>query len=197
METRLEKQIKFLLEVDKMKSIFRQTMLLNQSRTENDAEHSWHFALMSMILYEYVDNSKVNLFRVLKMALVHDLIEIYAGDTYAYDTVANLDVKEREEKAADKLFSLLPEDQAKEIRELWEEFDERETYDAKYASAIDALQPFLNNYYTQGKTWQINNAKSSQVYKRQERIKNEIPELWPFVDNLIKDAIEKGYLKEG
>ena len=104
--------------------------------------------------------------------------------------------EERERKAADRLFSLLPEDQSKEIRELWEEFDKRETYDAKYASSIDALQPFLNNYYTQGKMWKRNNAKSSQVYKRQERIKSAMPELWPFVDNMIKDAIEKGYLDE-
>ena len=110
--------------------------------------------------------------------------------------LGNLTVEKREKEAADKLFSLLPEDQAKEIRELWEEFDKKETDDAKYASAIDALQPFLNNYYTQGESWKRNNAKSSQVYKRQERIKNAIPEIWPFVDNLIKDAVAKGYLAE-
>ena len=105
--------------------------------------------------------------------------------------------EEREQKAADKLFSLLPENQEIEIRNLWEEFDKKETCDAKYASAIDALQPFLNGYYTEGKMWKLNKAKSSQVYKRQERVKTGIPELWPFVDNLIKDAIKKGYLEEG
>jgi len=194
MNSRLEKQIKFLLEIDKMKTIYRQTILIDKSRQENDAEHSWHFATMAVILYEYVDGSKVDLFRVIKMALVHDLVEIYAGDTYAYDIVANLGSEEREKKAANKLFKLLPEDQAKEIKQLWEEFDKKETEDAKYAVAIDTLQPFLSSYYTEGKMWKINKVTADKVYTRMKRIEKGIPELWPFVDNLIKDSIEKGYL---
>ena len=196
MELRLKKQIEFLLEIDKMKSVFRQNLLIDKSRQENDAEHSWHFAMFAIILYEYVDSSKIDLLRVLKMALVHDLVEIYAGDTYAYDDIGNKDSYEREQKAADKLFALLPEDQAKEIRDLWEEFDKRETEDAKYASAIDCLQPFLCNHHLQGEMWKANKVTSRQVYKRQERIKNSIPELWSLVDDLIKDAVEKGYLAE-
>ena len=197
MEERLEKQIQFILEIDKMKSVFRQTILLDKSRMENDAEHSWHFAVTAMIMYEYVDNSSVNLLRVLKMALVHDLVEVYAGDTYAYDTTKDPDaVLEREQAAADKLFSLLPEDQGKEIRELWEEFDKRESNDAKFASAMDCLQPFLHNYYTKGEMWKFHNVTSSQVYKRMERVKNGAPELWTFVDSHIQDAIEKGYLEK-
>ena len=138
-ETRLQKQLRFLVEVDQMKNVLRQTLLVDKSRRENDAEHSWHFALMAMLLSEYADGSKVDFYRVLRMALVHDLIEVYAGDTFAYDKKGNEDKEEREKKAADKLFGMLPEDQGKEIRDLWEEFDQMETPDAQYAASIDRL----------------------------------------------------------
>lgn len=193
--TRFLQQLSFLTEVDAMKNILRRTLLVDGSRRENDAEHSWHFALMAMVLYEYSDCHNVNLSRVLKMALVHDLIEIYAGDTFAYDVKGNEDKLARETAAADKLFALLPEDQGVEYRKLWEEFDARETSDAVYAAAIDCLQPFINNYLTQGHTWKEGNVHSAQVYERLNSVKKGAPDLWPFVEFVIEDSIQKGYLQ--
>ena len=195
MEDRLNKQIQFLIEVDKMKTILRQTLLVDKSRRENDAEHSWHFALMAMVLHEHADQTKVNLSRVIKMALVHDLIEIYAGDTFAYDEAGNESRNEREQAAANRLFGLLPSDQSGEIRGLWEEFETMETPDACYAAAIDRLQPLINNYMTEGHTWKLGNVKSDKVYKRMAVIEAAAPELWLFVANLIETSIEKGYLQ--
>ena len=193
---RLEQQMRFLVEVDKMKSVYRRTILIDKTRLESDAEHSWHFALMAMLLAEYADPEKVDCARVIRMALVHDLIEIYAGDTFAYDVQGNQDKRQRETEAADKLFALLPEDQAAEIRALWEEFDAMETPDAQYAAAIDRLQPFLNNYLTQGHTWGLGGVKSAQVYERMDPIRVALPEVWPFVDKMIQESIEKGYLEK-
>ncbi len=193
---RLEQQMRFLVEVDKMKSVYRRTILIDKTRRESDAEHSWHFALMAMLLAEYADPEKVDCARVIRMALVHDLIEIYAGDTFAYDVQGNQDKRQRETEAANKLFALLPEDQAAEIRALWEEFDAMETPDAQYAAAIDRLQPFLNNYLTQGHTWGLGGVKSAQVYERMDPIRVALPEVWPFVDKMIQESIEKGYLEE-
>lgn len=196
MNERFEKQLQFLIEVDKMKTILRQTLLVDQSRRENDAEHSWHFALMAMILYEYADQNKVNLLRVLKMALIHDLVEVYAGDTFAYDEAGYETKESREKAAAQKLFGMLPGDQTKDIRELWEEFDKMETPDSKYAAAIDRLQPFVNNYLTEGHTWKKGNVTSDKVYKRMELVRQGMPELWEYVEKTIQDSIEKGYLKK-
>ena len=193
---RLEQQMRFLVEVDKMKSVYRRTILIDKTRRESDAEHSWHFALMAMLLEEYEDPEEVDWARVIRMALVHDLIEIYAGDTFAYDVQGNQDKRQRETEAADKLFALLPEDQAAEIRALWEEFDAMETPDAQYAAAIDRLQPFLNNYLTQGHTWGLGGVKSAQVYERMDPIRVALPEVWPFVDKMIQESIEKGYLEK-
>ena len=193
---RLEQQMRFLVEVDKMKSVYRRTILIDKTRRESDAEHSWHFALMAMLLAEYADPEKVDCARVIRMALVHDLIEIYAGDTFAYDVQGNQDKRQRETEAADKLFALLPEDQAAEIRALWEEFDAMETPDAQYAAAIDRLQPFLNNYLTQGHTWGLGGVKSAQVYERMDPIRVALPEVWPFVDKMIQENKEKGYLEK-
>ncbi|OJU14358.1 MAG: hypothetical protein BGN88_05630, partial [Clostridiales bacterium 43-6] len=153
MTEKLQKQMEFLTEADKMKTIFRQTLVMDKSRRENDAEHSWHFALMALTLAEYAASDEVDINRVLKMALLHDLIEIYAGDTFAYDSTGNTDKEAREQAAADKLFALLPPEQAKEFRSLWEEFDEMETPDALYAASIDRLQPLLSNFNTEGHTW--------------------------------------------
>jgi len=193
---RFEQQLAFLIEVDKMKTILRQTLLVDKSKRENDAEHSWHFALMAMILYEYADQTKVDLTRVMKMALVHDLIEIYAGDTFAYDDAANESKEEREALAAQKLFSLLPQDQGHEIHALWLEFDQMETTDAQYAAAIDRLQPFINNYMTEGHTWRAGNVTSDKVYKRMDMIRTAAPDLWPFVVETIHQSVAKGYLKQ-
>lgn len=191
---RIEQQFQFLVEVDKMKNIARQTLLADGSRQETDAEHSWHFALMAMVLYEYSDCKNVNIDRVIRMALVHDLIEIYSGDTFAYDIAGNKDKLARETAAADKLFAVLPPDQGKMYRALWEEFDAMETADALYAAAIDRLQPLLNNFLTAGHTWQLNEVSSAQVYERMAPIKAAAPDLWNVVEFMVHDSIEKGYL---
>ena len=193
MSNKLEKQVKFLLEVDKMKNILRQTLKLTDRSREDDAEHSWHFALMAFVLSEYASES-VDINRVIKMALVHDLVEIYAGDTYAYDIENNKSKAEREKASADKLFSILPEEQGKEIRDLWEEFDAEQTPDACFAAAIDRLQPMLNNYYTDGQSWKNHKVASASVYKRMEPIRRASEELWQFAASLVDDAVKKGWL---
>lgn len=194
-QNRLEQQFKFLVEVDKMKNVARKTLLADGSRQETDAEHSWHFALMAMVLYEYCDCKNVNIDRVIRMALVHDLIEIYAGDTFAYDVKGNESKLAREAAAADRLFAILPEDQAVTYRKLWEEFDAMETADAQYAASIDRLQPIINNFLTAGHTWQLGNVTSAQVYERMAPIETAAPELWKVVEFIINDSIEKGYLR--
>ncbi|HHW45500.1 MAG TPA: HD domain-containing protein [Clostridiales bacterium] len=191
---RLEKQIKFIIEADRLKNIQRQTLLIDKSRRETVPEHSWHIALMAMVLKEYAGED-VDIDRVIKMLLVHDLVEIYAGDTFAYDEVGNAGKKEREQIAADRLFGMVDKDQAEEFRSLWEEFDKMQTPDALFAASLDRLQPFLNNCMTEGHTWGLGNVTSGMVYNRLEVIKKGIPELWEFVENLIKDCVQKQYLK--
>ncbi|MEG0832636.1 MAG: HD domain-containing protein [Oscillospiraceae bacterium] len=192
---RFERQLEFLVEADKMKTIVRRTMLVDKSRRENDAEHSWHFALMAMILAQYCEDESVDMLRVLKMALVHDLIEVYAGDTFAYDKAGNLTKEKREKEAADRLFGILPEDQGAEIRALWEEFDAMETPDSRYAASIDRLQPFVNNYMTQGYTWAEGDVSRAQVYDRIGIVKSTMPQIWGFVEKVIEEAVENGQLK--
>ncbi|MCI8497173.1 MAG: HD domain-containing protein [Clostridiales bacterium] len=193
---RIQKQLQFLIEADKMKTILRQTMLTDKSRRENDAEHSWHFALTAMVLFEYAHSPEVDQLRVLRMALVHDLVEIYAGDTFLYDDKANEDKEERERAAADRLFGMLPQDQGAEYRALWEEFDAAQTADAVYAGAIDRIQPLLNNYMVQGYTWKKGNVHSGQVLERMQPIKKGIPEVWPVIEFIIEDSVKKGYLQK-
>lgn len=190
---RLHQQIQFILEIDKLKSILRRSYLLNQERHENSAEHSWHLAMMAILLHEYA-NEKVDLLHVLKMVLVHDLVEIDAGDTYCYDEDANSDKTEREQKAADRLFAILPEDQRDELHKLWEEFEERKTPEAKFANALDRMMPMLHNYYTQGKSWQEHNVIDNSVFERNSVMRDGSEKLWEFSQSLIRDAIEKGYL---
>lgn len=193
---RLTKQLDFLIEIDRMKNVLRQTLLADGSRRENDAEHSWHFAVMALILQEYAYSPEVDISRVLKMALVHDLIEVYAGDTFCYDDAGNATKADRERAAADKLFGKLPAEQGAEIRALWEEFDAMETPDAKYAASIDRLQPIINNYLTQGHTWKKGNVTSDRVYKRAEPIRTALPQVWEVVEFIITDSIRQGFLKE-
>lgn len=195
MNEKLKQQLYFLSEIDKMKNVLRQTMLIDKSREETDAEHSWHFALMALTLFEYAGIEKIDINRVIRMALVHDLVEIYAGDTFAYDVSGNEHKEEREKAAADKLYSILPREQAEEYRSLWEEFDRMETPDAIYASAVDRLQPFLSNYLTDGHTWVKHGVSVDQVYKRMEPIKKALPELWEFVEYVVNDSCSKGYIK--
>ena len=195
MTDKLKQQLHFLSEADKMKSVFRQTILSDRTRAENDAEHSWHFALMAMTLFEYAGFEGVDINRVVKMAILHDLVEIYAGDTFAYDVKGNEDKEVREKEAAAKLFSLLPCELAGEYRGMWEEFDLMQTPDAMYAAAIDRLQPFLNNYLTDGHTWVKHGVSADMIYERMAPVKDALPELWEFVECVIGDSCEKGYIK--
>lgn len=194
MEERLKRQIEFILEADKMKNIFRQNIVLDRSKYENDAEHSWHFALMAMVLSEYTDE-EVDLLRVLKMALIHDIVEIYAGDTFAYNTKENINKRQRENEAADKIFGILPDDINKEYRQLWEEFDEAKTPDAVFAASIDRLQPFLLNANTQGYTWQKNSVSADAVRKRLSIVEKGIPCIKEEVDRIIEEAVQNEWLK--
>jgi putative hydrolase of HD superfamily len=191
---RLKKQINFILEVDKLKTIFRQSYITDKSRHENDAEHSWHLALMAFLLAEHT-NEKVDILKVIKMVLVHDLVEIDAGDTYCYDQKANLGKRDRERKCADRIFHMLPEDQCSEMFELWEEFEKIETPEAKYAAALDRLQPLLLNYTTDGKSWKEHGIHKSQVVERIRTMQKGSEKLWNFAEDIIEDGAQKGFLK--
>lgn len=194
---RLKKQIEFIIEVDKLKQIYRQTLLMDGSRNENDAEHSWHLALMAMILHEYSPKKDLDITKVLKMLLVHDLVEIYAGDTFCYDEEANLNKTERELKAAERLFNLLPPDQSQELRALWDEFEERKTPEALFAASLDRIQPLICNYLTGGHTWVKYGVKSDKVLERNLLVKEGAPELWKLVEEIVEDSIKMGILERG
>jgi len=189
--------MEFVIEVDKLKKITRQNYLADGSRKENDAEHSWHLALMALVLCEHVGaEESPDLLRVIKMALLHDLVEIDAGDTYCYDEKAGAGKRERELAAADRLFGILPPDQAREFRELWEEFEEQRTPEARFAAALDRLQPLTLNYIAGGKSWREHGISYSQVIKRNSSIGESSPALWKFTLNIIREAVRKGYIKE-
>ena len=191
---RFRQQIEFILEVDKLKQVLRQTILMDKSRQENSAEHSWHIALTVMVLSEYARDADIDFFRVMKILLVHDLIEIDAGDTYCYDDLGRKDQAAREKLAADRIFNILPSDQARIFRDLWDEFEARKTPESRFANALDRVQPFLHNYFTGGKTWQENDIKSAQVRARMQPVDDGAPVLWNYVNSLIEDAVNKGYL---
>lgn len=192
--TRLNQQLQFIIEIDKLKNVLRQTLLMDASRQENSGEHSWHLAIMTMILAEYAPEG-TDIFRAMKMTLIHDLIEIDAGDTFCYDIQGNESKAERELKAANRIFGLLPEEQEKELRLLWDEFEARETPTAKFAVALDRIQPFLHNWQTVGGTWRMHNISRSQVIKRNAPVKEGTPELWDFMLTEIDNCVAKGYLK--
>ena len=192
---RLSQQITFIIEIDKLKSILRQTLITDGSRRENSAEHSWHLAVMAPLLAEYAPEP-VNVERAIRMLLVHDIVEIDAGDTFAYDTHGNESKAERELQAADRIFGLLPEDQQREYRALWEEFEIRDTADARFANALDRLQPLLNNYRTQGGTWRIHKLNRTQVVKRMEPVREFLPSVYPIVEEYLSDACARGWLEE-
>ncbi|WP_288807148.1 HD domain-containing protein [uncultured Treponema sp.] len=192
---RLNKQLLFTAEIDKMTHVLRRTLLTDGSRRENDAEHSWHIAVMALLFEEYAAE-KPDTGRAAKMLVVHDLIEIYAGDTFAYDEQANLDKEEREKNAADKLFSQLPPEQGKEIRSLWEEFDAMQTADSKYANCMDRIQPFLHNTLTGGHTWIQAGAKRSMVEKRMEIVRDFMPDVWKWAELNIQNGIKEGWITD-
>jgi len=190
---RFEKQLQFILEIDKLKTISRRTYLLNGERLENTAEHSWHLAMLAMLLAEHA-NEPVNVSRVIRMVLVHDIVEIDAGDTYYYDPVGALDKADRENRAADRLFGLLPADQGQELRELWEEFEACRTPDARFAAALDRFMPQLHNYYTGGKSWSEHGVTADRVLERNAGIAEGSVKLWERTQSLLNDAVAKGFL---
>ncbi|MBC1220834.1 HD domain-containing protein [Nostoc sp. UCD121] len=192
---RLAEQIQFIIEIDRLKQIMRQTLLMDGSRRENSAEHSWHLAVMAIALVDYAPEG-VEIFHAIKMLLIHDLVEIDAGDTFCYDVQGNDSKAVREAQAALRLFGLLPADQASELRLLWDEFEAGETPTAKFAAALDRIQPLLHNQQTQGGTWRIHGISRNQVMKRVAPVETGAPELWPFVLQLIDDCVIAGYLKD-
>lgn len=192
-DARLDSQLQFTFEADKMTQIMRRTLLTDGSRRENDAEHSWHIALMCLLFSEYTEE-KPDVNRAAAMCTVHDLVEIYAGDTFAFDKEGNKDKAEREEKAAEKLFSILPPEQGKHLRALWEEFDAMQSADSKFAACMDRLQPFLHNTLTSGHTWKQANATVSDVEKRMSPVKKYMPRLWDWVQKNIENGVQKGWI---
>ena len=191
---RLEQQIRFIVEVDKVKNIFRQTYLADGKRKENDAEHSWHLALMAVLLKEHMDE-EVDVARVMTMVLIHDLVEIDAGDTYAYDEAGAATKRERESKAADRIFGLLPEDQGEYFRMLWEEFETYESADAKYAHLLDNFQPILLNDASGGKSWAEHSVHRSQPCKRNARIPETSEIVWEKMNEIFDRHVQAGNLK--
>lgn len=193
--TRLEQQVKFLVEIDKVKNIFRQTYLADSSRKENDAEHSWHLAIAAFLLKEHM-KEEVDLLKVIIMVLIHDLVEIDAGDTYAYDDTGAATKREREEKGADRIFGMLPEDQGRYFRELWEEFEAYESADAKFAHLLDNFQPLLLNDASGGRSWEEHGVRKSQIYKRNVKIEETSEDVWNYMKSLVKKHIELGHVKD-
>lgn len=191
----MKKQMDFLLEVDKLKFIQRQTYLSDAKRKENDAEHSWHLALMAVLLAEHSDQ-ELDLVKVITMVLIHDIVEIDAGDTYAYDAKGNESKRQREEKAADRIFHILPQDQAEKLREIWEEFEAYETPEAKFAHVCDNVQPLMLNDATKGLSWREHGVKRSQVLARNRAVGQGSRTMRNYVDEIINKNVESGNLKD-
>ena len=191
----LLQQISFIKEIDKVKYIQRKTKLFNSDRNENDAEHSWHLALMSMVLAEHA-NEKVDILKVVKMVLIHDIVEIDAGDTFMYDTQKNHSNTDEERLAANRIFGLLPTDQAADFIAVWEEFEAGETKEAKFAKAMDRLEPLLQNTSNNGGTWKEFGVTYDKVHHKKSVIKEGSETIWDYAENLINESVEKGILSK-
>ncbi|NWK19235.1 HD domain-containing protein [Vibrio parahaemolyticus] len=192
---RLEKQLALLIELDKLKSVLRRTRVKSaEGRLENSGEHSWHVALMAVLMEEHA-NAPVDICRVMKMLLIHDVVEIDAGDTFVYDTAATKEQAEKEIKAAERLFGMLPTDQGQELLALWQEFEAAQSDDAKYAKALDRLIPMLLNYHNNGQCWKENSVTREQALTINKRIEFGSVTLWDKAKELIEEATEKGWLK--
>ena len=192
--TDLIKQIEFIKEIDKLKYIQRRTRLFNSDRNENDAEHSWHLAMMAIILSQH-SNAAVDVLKVVKMVLIHDIVEIDAGDTFIYDTVKNHVNTDDERLAAERIFGLLPKEQAEELIRIWEEFEAGETDEAKFAKSMDRLEPLLQNISNNGGTWKEYNVDYKKVYEKKQVIKNGSVSIWNYAENLIEESVTNGILK--
>ncbi|RKI42258.1 HD domain-containing protein [bacterium D16-51] len=192
--SRIEQQFAFIKEIDGVKEVVRQSYIKDGSRKENDAEHSWHLAMMALLLGEYA-NEAIDLLRVISMVLVHDIIELDAGDTYAYDEAGNATKRERELAAADRIFHILPKDQAEYLNGLWEEFEENITPESKFAHTLDNIQPMMLNDATGGKAWKEHQVRLSQIMKRQEKTKEGSASLWEYArENFLESNLESGVI---
>lgn len=189
----LLKQIDFIREIDKIKYIQRRTRLFNSDRHENDAEHSWHLAMMAIILAGH-SNAAIDILKVVKMVLIHDIVEIDAGDTFIYDTQKNHTNTEEELEAAKRIFGLLPADQAKELIEIWQEFEEGQTAEAKFAKSMDRLEPLLQNTSNNGGIWAEYNVDYQKVYDKKKVINEGSSSIWHFAENLLNESVENGIL---
>ena len=195
-KSRIDRQFDFIREIDKEKFITRQTFLSDAKRRENDAEHAWHMAIMTLLLSEYA-NEEIDVLRVLSMLLIHDLVEIDAGDTYAYDEEGKQTQRAREVKAADRIHGILPEDQGKKLRELWEEFEEAQTPEAKFAHVMDNVQPAMLNDYTEGKDWSAKGVRLSQILERNAHTAEGSQNLWDYAyTNFIEPNVKTGKIKD-
>lgn len=195
-KTRLDQQFEFIREIDKEKFIGRQTYLTDAKRKENDAEHAWHMAIMAYLLREY-SNQEIDILKVVMMLLTHDLVEIDAGDTYAYDEEGKKTKKAREEKAAERIYGLLPREQQDELRALWDEFEAGETQEAKFAHTMDNIQPIMLNAASDGKGWREHEVQLNQIFKRNAHTAEGSEELWEYAfHNFIKPNLENGSIKE-
>ena len=191
---RLKKHMEFIIEVDKLKDIIRQTNLTNGERKENDAEHSWHLALMAVFLSEYA-KEPVDVLQVIKMVLIHDLVEIDAGDTYLYDEAGNGTKAAREQKAAERIFNILPGDQAEELFQLWQEFEDRKTPESKFANTLDRIQPVLLNDATEGRAWREHDVCIDQIMSKNEYTSQGSDVLWAYIQEVFEKNIENGNIK--
>lgn len=194
MDEKIKKQLDFALEIDKEKNVFRQTSLSGRGRKENDAEHSWHMAVMAYLLKEY-SNEKIDISKVMIMCLIHDIVEIYAGDTYAYDAESLKTQNQRESAAKERIFSILPEEQKKEFIALFDEFEDYKTPEAKFAHVMDNLQPLMLNNSNDGIDWKEHGVSSEQVYNRQSKSELGSKKIFSIIDDIIKENIKKGNLK--
>jgi len=194
MPDRLEQQVRFIIEVDKLKEIFRQTLCTQSRRPENDAEHSWHLCLAVIVLAEHANFPQLDVLRVLKMLIIHDLVEIDAGDTFAYDTARMAGQHAREMRAADRIFGLLPADQAHDFRALWDEFEERKTPEALFAAAMDRFQPMLLNCRTEGASWRKHGVTHDRVLVRNAAVADGSKTLWEYAVKMIQETVDAGHL---
>ena len=192
--TRITQQIRFITEADKLKEILRQSLCSQSRRRENDAEHSWHLCLLAITLAEHGNTPNIDILRVLKMVIIHDLVEIEAGDTYAYDTALQAGQHDREAIAADHIFGLLPADQAPQFRALWDEFEARQTPESKFAAALDRFQPMLQNCLTQGAAWKSHGVTADRVIARNQHIAEGSTTLWAYATRMLDEAIAAGHL---
>lgn len=191
---RIARQIEFIAECDKLKEVFRQTINTQSRRAENDAEHSWHLCLCVIVLAEHANTPDLDVLRVLKMLIVHDLVEIDAGDTFAYDVAAMANQHEREAVAAGRIFGLLPPDQARDFRALWDEFEEKRTTESKFATAVDRFQPMLLNCRSQGAAWNRHGITHDRVVARNQHIADGSAELWRYAERMLQDIVDAGHL---